>query len=65
MRPGNSKIVHHALFFQMFQVRQNNMTIKHRNTGFSANENPDFDVFEVINRDQYQDMFPDKTQKIS
>ncbi len=58
LRPGNKKIVHHALFFadQSGKAREyDNLTPEY---GFGAKENNDFNVFEVINRDQYPGYVP-------
>jgi len=58
LRPGNKKIVHHALFFadQSGKARQyDNNTTEY---GFSTDDNADFNVLEVINRDQYPGYVP-------
>ena len=58
LRPGNTKIVHHALFFadQSGKARQyDNNTAEY---GFSVDDNPDFNVLEVINRDQFPGYVP-------
>ncbi|MBK8547135.1 MAG: cytochrome c [Saprospiraceae bacterium] len=58
LRPGNTKIVHHALFFSDVSGKAKQYDDQTPEYGFSANENPDFDVFEVINRDQYPGYVP-------
>jgi hypothetical protein len=58
LRPGNTKIVHHALFFSDNSGKAKEYDDQTPEYGFSANENPDFDVFEVINRDQYPGYVP-------
>jgi hypothetical protein len=58
LRPGNTKIVHHALFFSDVSGKAKQYDDQTPEYGFSADENPDFDVFEVINRDQYPGYVP-------
>ncbi|MFZ1705457.1 MAG: cytochrome c [Saprospiraceae bacterium] len=58
LRPGNTKIVHHALFFSDVSGKAKSYDDQTPEYGFSADENPDFDVFEVINRDQYPGYVP-------
>lgn len=58
LRPGNTKIVHHALFFSDTSGKARAYDDKTSDYGFSADENADFDVFEVINRDQYPGYVP-------
>lgn len=58
LRPGNTKIVHHALFFSDVSGKARSYDLQTPEYGFSADENPDFDVFEVINRDQYPGYVP-------
>ena len=58
LRPGNTKIVHHALFFSDISGKAKAYDDKTLDYGFSADENADFDVFEVINRDQYPGYVP-------
>ena len=58
LRPGNKKIVHHALFFadQTGKARQyDNQTAAY---GFSVDDNPDFNVSEVLNRAQFPGYVP-------
>lgn len=58
LRPGNKKIVHHALFFADVSGKAKQYDDKTPEFGFNANENPDFKVFEVINREQYPGYVP-------
>ena len=58
LRPGNKKIVHHALFFSDQSGKARQYDDKTPEYGFNANENADFRVFEVINRDQYPGYVP-------
>lgn len=58
MRPGNSKIVHHALFFSDKTGKAKSYDDKTAEYGFSAEENPDFSTFEVINREQFPGYVP-------
>ena len=58
LRPSNTKIVHHALFFSDVSGKTRTYDLQTPEYGFSAYENPDFDVFEVINRDQYPGYVP-------
>ena len=58
LRPGNKKIVHHALFFSDQSGKARQYDEKTPEYGFNANENADFRVFEVINRDQYPGYVP-------
>lgn len=58
LRPGNSRIVHHALFFSDVSGKARGYDQQTPEYGFSPDENPDFDVFEVINRSQYPGYVP-------
>lgn len=58
LRPGNTKIVHHALFFADQSGKARQYDLNTPEYGFSSDENPDFDVFEVINREQYTGYVP-------
>jgi hypothetical protein len=58
MRPGNSKIVHHALFFTDKSGKLKAFDEQTPEYGFSGNENPEFGVFDVITRDQFPGYVP-------
>ncbi|MBK6498315.1 MAG: T9SS type A sorting domain-containing protein [Saprospiraceae bacterium] len=58
LRPGNTRIVHHALFFADNSGKARQYDAKTPEYGFSADDNADFDAFEVINRDQYPGYVP-------
>ena len=58
LRPGNKKIVHHALFFADQSGKAKQYDDKTPEYGFSANDNADFRVFEVISRDQFPGYVP-------
>jgi hypothetical protein len=58
LRPGNTKIVHHALFFadESGKAKQyDDNTVEY---GFSTDDNNDFNILEVINRDQFPGYVP-------
>ncbi len=58
LRPGNKKIVHHALFFADQTGKARQYDEKTPEYGFSPDENADFRVFEVITREQYPGYVP-------
>lgn len=58
LRPGNTKIVHHALFFADESGKAREYDLQTPEYGFSADQNPDFNVFEVINRNQFPGYVP-------
>ncbi len=58
LRPGNTKIVHHALFFADQSGKAREYDARTPEYGFSANDFNDFDVDEVINRDQFPGYVP-------
>lgn len=58
LRPGNTKVVHHALFFADESGKARAYDAQTPEYGFSAYDNPDFNVFEVINRAQYPGYVP-------
>jgi hypothetical protein len=58
LRPGNKKIVHHALFFADQSGKARQYDEKTEAYGFSPDENADFKVFEVINREQFPGYVP-------
>lgn len=58
LRPGNTKIVHHALFFADQSGKARQYDAQTAEYGFSADDFADFDAFEVINRDQYPGYVP-------
>ena len=58
LRPGNKKIVHHALFFSDQSGKARQYDEQTPEYGFGAKENTDFNVFEVINHDQYPGYVP-------
>lgn len=64
LRPGNSKIVHHALFFADQSGKARAYDEATPEYGFSADDNSDFDVFEVINRDQYPGYVPGQKPRL-
>ncbi len=58
LRPGNTKIVHHALFFADQSGKARQYDAQTPEYGFSADDFEDFDAFEVINRDQFPGYVP-------
>jgi hypothetical protein len=58
MRPGNTKVVHHALFFADKSGKAKAYDEQTPEYGFSADDFADFDAFEVINRDQFPGYVP-------
>jgi len=58
LRPGNTKIVHHALFFADLTGKARQYDEQTPEYGFSVDDNADFDVLEVINRDQFPGYVP-------
>ena len=58
LRPGNKKIVHHALFFADQSGKAKQYDDKTSEFGFSPDDNADFKVFEVITRDQFPGYVP-------
>lgn len=58
LRPGNTRIVHHALFFADQSGKAAQYDAKTPDYGFSVDDNADFDVLEVINRDQFPGYVP-------
>lgn len=57
VRPGNKKIVHHALLFQDTLGKVRGIDEKTAGYGFSAN-NPEFNVDQVLFQDQYPGYVP-------
>lgn len=58
LRPGNTKIVHHALFFADQSGKARQYDAQTPEYGFSADEFADFTADEVINRDQFPGYVP-------
>ncbi len=58
LRPGNTKIVHHALFFADQSGKARQYDLNTPEYGLSVEDNPDFNVSEVINRDQFPGYVP-------
>jgi hypothetical protein len=58
LRPGNKRIVHHALFFTDQSGKARGYDEKTPDYGFSADDFSDFSVFEAINRDQFPGYVP-------
>jgi hypothetical protein len=58
LRPGNTKIVHHALFFADKTGKARQYDAQTPEYGFSADDFSDFDAFEVINREQFPGYVP-------
>lgn len=58
LRPGNTKIVHHALFFADKTGKAKLYDSQTPEYGFSADDFQDFDAFEVINREQFPGYVP-------
>jgi hypothetical protein len=58
LRPGNKRIVHHALFFADNTGKARNYDNQTPAYGFSGDDFADFGTFEVINRNQYPGYVP-------
>jgi hypothetical protein len=58
LRPGNKRIVHHALFFADQSGKAKQYDDQTPEYGFSVDDNPDFNVSEVLNRDQFPGYVP-------
>jgi hypothetical protein len=58
MRPGNARIVHHALFFADNTGKARNYDNQTPEYGFGGDDFADFGTFEVINRTQYPGYVP-------
>jgi hypothetical protein len=58
LRPGNNKIVHHALFFADQSGKARQYDAQTPEYGFSADDFADFNADEVINRDQFPGYVP-------
>jgi hypothetical protein len=58
LRPGNKRIVHHALFFSDQSGKAREYDAKTPEYGFSVDDFADFNAFEVINRDQFPGYVP-------